>query len=563
MSIEKVLKEYLNHFPDDKTGLELIKKSASFAEEAHKNQKRANGEEYFIHLLETAYRLAKWKLDADSISAGFLHDTIEDCGVTKEELEKTFGSDITFLVEGVTKISNLKYKEGEAGIESLRKMILAISHDLRVIFVKLADRLHNMQTLNFVNPNKQKRIALETIEIYAPLAYRLGMQGVAGELEDLAFPYAYPDKHKWLNENIKETYEERMKYLSSVEPFIRKQLEKAQISSFSIDYRAKRLYSLYKKLMRFDMNLEQIYDLVALRIVVDSIEECYLVLGIIHQIWPPMPGKIKDYIALPKPNGYRSLHTTVFCLDNKPTEFQIRTKDMHEEAEHGSAAAWLYASQKHTDKRSQKSADSKEIYWIKQLKEWQNQFPGSKEFVEALKIDFFSDRIFVLTPKGKVIDLPVGSTPIDFAYKVHTDVGNSCIGAKVNNKLVPLDHKLQSGDVVEVITQKSKKPSKDWVSFVKTNYAKKKIKLSVSKTIALPKKIEYKMTCHGRVGLLKDISAIFSRNHMRIFSAQTMGTDPIITIKITTDSMDKEKAEGIMLKLKKVDGIKEINYKTN
>jgi len=561
MSIEKVLKEYLDHFPDDKIGIELIKKSAIFAEEAHKNQKRANGEEYFIHLLETAYRLAEWKLDAESISAGFLHDTIEDCKITKEELEKTFGLEVTFLVEGVTKISSLKYKEDEAGIESLRKMILAISHDLRVIFVKLADRLHNMQTLNFVNPNKQKRIALETIEIYAPLAYRLGMQGVAGELEDLAFPYAYPDKYKWLSQNIKETYEERMKYLSSVEPFIKNQLEKAQISPVLINYRAKRLYSLYRKLMRYDMNLEQIYDLVALRIIVNSIEECYLILGIIHQLWPPMPGKIKDYIALPKPNGYRSLHTTVFCLDNKPTEFQIRTKDMHEEAEHGSAAAWLYASQKHTRNRSRNSADSKEIYWIKQLKEWQNQFPGSKEFVEALKIDFFSDRIFVLTPKGKVIDLPAGSTPVDFAYRVHTDIGNSCIGAKINDKIVPLDHKIQSGDVVEVLTQKSKKPSKDWISFVQTNYAKKKIKSSVSKTIALPKKIEYKIICHGRVGLLKDISAIFSRNHMRIFSAQTMGVDPILTIKIITDFMDKDKAEGIMIKIKKIDGVRGVNYK--
>lgn len=313
--------------------------------------------------------------------------------------------------------------------------------------------------------------------------------------------------------------------------------------------------------MRYDMNLEQIYDLVALRIIVNSIEECYLILGIIHQLWPPMPGKIKDYIALPKPNGYRSLHTTVFCLDNKPTEFQIRTKDMHEEAEHGSAAAWLYASQKHTRNRSRNSADSKEIYWIKQLKEWQNQFPGSKEFVEALKIDFFSDRIFVLTPKGKVIDLPAGSTPVDFAYRVHTDIGNSCIGAKINDKIVPLDHKIQSGDVVEVLTQKSKKPSKDWISFVQTNYAKKKIKSSVSKTIALPKKIEYKIICHGRVGLLKDISAIFSRNHMRIFSAQTMGVDPILTIKIITDFMDKDKAEGIMIKIKKIDGVRGVNYK--
>lgn len=564
MTLEKLTNEYLANFPKDLGGIELIKKAYNFSKNAHKNQKRDSGENYFSHVFETASQLAKWKLDSPSIAAGLLHDTIEDCGTSPDILEKEFGPDIRFLIEGVTKLGNLKYREEDKGIESLRKMILAISKDLRVVFIKLSDRLHNMKTLQFVNPAKQKRIALETLEIYAPIASRLGMQHLYGELQDLAFPYIDYEKYKWLKESLKESYEEREKYLKKIEPILKDNLSKAGIYPLSMDYRAKRLYSLYKKLIRYEMNLDQIYDLIAVRIMVKTVEECYLTMGIIHQIWPPMPGRIKDYIALPKPNGYQSLHTTVFCEENKPTEFQIRTLEMHEQAENGAAAHWMYESKKdskeYLDKKSV-AAKENETTWIKQLKDWQNQFPGSKEFLEALKIDFFSDRIFVLSPMGKAVDLPLGSTPVDFAYKIHTDVGNSCTGAKVNDRIVSLDYQLQSGDIVEILTQKNKHPSEAWIKMVKTQYAKKKIKSGIHKSSPHPKKTEYKITCQARVGLLRDITAIISRNHLIIANVKTElnGKYPFIKISIGLD--DKEKAESLMLKMKKVEGVKGITYK--
>jgi len=564
MTLERLLKEYKNHFPNDTQGADVIARAFSFAKTVHKDQKRASGDNYFIHLFETAHKLASWRLDHPSIAAGLLHDSVEDCAIPPEAIRKEFGDDITFLVEGVTKLGTLKYREEDQGIESLRKMILAISKDLRVIFIKLSDRLHNMKTLSYVPSQKQKRIAVETAEIYAPIAYRLGMQSVAGELEDLAFPYIYPDKHKWLAETVRETYEERMRYLKSIEPAVRAQLAKAGINPISIDYRAKRLYSLYKKLLRYDMNLDNIYDLIALRIIVNNVEECYLTLGVLHQIWPPLPGRIKDYIALPKPNGYQSLHTTVFCIDNHPTEFQIRTKEMHEQAEHGAAAHWFYESRKGSRDYNQGKiapVDSKETIWMKQLKEWQNQFPGSREFIEALKVDFFSDRIFVLTPKGKVIDLPVGATPIDFAYHIHSTVGDSCVGAKVNNRIVSLDTPLQSGDIVEILTQKSKKPSEGWLSLVKTHYARKKIKATLKKSSPLPKKTEYRITCKARIGLIKDITTIISRNHFPVMKLETFLNEKYPFIKIVIGNDNKEKSENLMLKIKKVDGVKEISYK--
>ncbi len=564
MTLEKLLKEFKKHFPNDENGAQVIARAFVFAKNAHKNQKRASGENYFSHIFETAYRLAMWRLDYQSVAAGLLHDTIEDCEISADSLKKEFGEEITFLVEGVTKLGALKYHEDDQGLESLRKMILAISKDLRVVFIKLADRLHNMKTLQYVPQQKQKRIAVETAEIYAPLAYRLGMQNVAGELEDLAFPYIYPDKHKWVTENVKETFEERMRYLKNVEPVVKAQLEKAGIKPLSLDYRAKRFYSLYKKLLRYDMNLENIYDLVALRLIVNTVEECYLTLGVIHQLWPPLPGRIKDYIALPKPNGYQSLHTTVFCVDDRPTEFQIRTRDMHEQAEHGAAAHWFYESKKGTDDYNEgkiAALDSKESIWIRQLKNWQNQFPGSKEFIEALKVDFFSDRIFVLTPKGRVIDMPVGSTPIDFAYHIHSSVGDSCVGAKVNNKIVSLDVSLQSGDIVEVLTQKNKKPSEGWLAFVKTHYAKKKIRASLKKASPIPKKTEYKITCQARIGLIKDVTAIISRNHLPVIKLETFLNEKYPFIRIVVGTDNKEKAESLMLKIQKVNGIKEISHK--
>jgi len=463
-------------------------------------------------------------------------------------------------------------------VENLRKMILALSKDLRVVLIKLADRLHNMKTLSAIPPQKQKRVASETSEIYAPLAYRLGMQELAGELEDLAFPYLCPREHRWLLENIKERYEERQNYLEKVKPIIEKALKENDVEPIKIDFRAKRYSSLYKKLLRYDMNLEQIYDLVALRIIVKTVEGCYTALGIIHQMWPPLPGRIKDYIALPKPNGYQSLHTTVFCLENKPIEFQIRTLEMHEQAENGIAGHWAYEQKKKTKDYLEKKpvfADKKELIWVQQLRDWstygrspegrQKDFSDPEDFIQSLKIDFFKDRIFAITPRGEVIDLPLAATPVDFAYAIHSDVGNQCIGAKVNNRIVPLDYQLQSGDMVEILLQKSKKPSESWLKFVETGYAKKKIKSALRESPGFLKKknnqTEFKITMVDRIGLLKDISSAISQSHVNIIKVSTPETGHFASLKICCDLNDKKRIQKLILKLKKIKGVKEISYK--
>lgn len=564
MTIDRIIAQYTENFPHDKEGQELIRSAYTFAHSAHKGQKRASGENYEIHVLATAYQLAEWKLDAQSIVGGLLHDTLEDCHTPPETIIEKFGEEILFLIEGVTKLSKLKYKGEERNVESLRKMILAISRDLRIIFIKLADRLHNMKTLKFLPPVKQKRIALETAEIYAPLASRLGMQNVSGELEDLAFPYTHPTQCEWIQTHVQESFEERSQYLKRIQPIVEKQLEKTKITPVSISNRAKRISSLYKKLLRYDMSIDRIYDLVAMRIIVHTVDECYLVLGAIHQLWRPMPGRIKDYIALPKPNGYQSLHTTVLCEENRPTEFQIRTVAMHEQSEYGAAAHWFYETRKGTGeyiKRKTAVAESREAFIVKQLHEWQNQFPGSQEFIDALKIDIFSDRIFALTPTGEAIDLPSGATPVDFAYAIHSEIGNQCVGAKVNNKIVSLDYHIQSGDMVEILTQRNKKPSESWMQFVKTRYATKKIKASLRKKIILPKKTEYKITCSPRIGMLKDISSVFSRNHVSILQSTTTSEGAHALIRMVVDISTKDRAEQILVKFKKMKDVKEINYK--
>jgi len=546
----------------------FIEKAFNFSQKAHSGQKRKSGEPYFNHAYETALKLAEWRLDTATIAAGLLHDVLEDAGINLDELKKEFGEETAFLVDGVTKLGRLKYRGIEKQAENLRKMILALGEDLRVVFIKLADRLHNMKTLSALPIQKQKRIALETSEIYAPLAYRLGMANLAGELEDLAFPFLHPQEYKWLIENVKERYEEREKYLEKVRVVLEKAFKENNIKPLKIDFRAKRFASLYKKLLRYDMNLEQIYDLVAFRIIVKTVEECYAVLGIIHQLWPPLPGKIKDYIALPKPNGYRSLHTTVFCLDNKPTEFQIRTQEMHDEAENGIAAYWAYAQAKDTKEYRETKpifAEKKELAWVRQLREWQKGVVGSEEFIKSLKIDFFKDRIFAVTPKGEVIDLPTGATPVDFAYAIHTEIGDQCIGAKVNNKIVPLDYQLQSGDLVEILTQKSKKPSESWLGFVKTDIARRKIKSAIRQSVSLIKKIphqtEFKITAEDRVGLLKDISAVISQSHINITKVNVPQTTHFPNLRIRCAIDNKEKIEKLVLKLKKVEGVREISYK--
>jgi GTP pyrophosphokinase len=548
---------------------EFIKKAFELAEKTHKGQKRESGEPYLSHVLATAEFIAEWGLDQTSIAAALLHDIVEDAGYSIEKIKSDFGEEVAFIVDGITKLGKIKYRGVERQVENLRKMILALSQDLRVIIVKLADRLHNMQTLKAIPLQKQKRIALETMEIYAPLAYRLGMQKISGELEDLTFPYIYPREYRWLIENIKEKYEERERYAEKVKPILKEIIQKAGIEVIGIDSRAKRYSSLYKKFLRYDTDIEKIYDLVALRIIVKTIEDCYAALGIIHSVWPPLPNRIKDYIALPKPNGYRSLHTTVFCIDNKITEIQIRTQEMHNEAETGIAAHWVYEKMKETKDSSEKNAsfgNKKELEWVQQLRNWQKEFSDPDKFIESLKIDFFKDRIFAITPKGEVIDLPVGATPIDFAYQIHAEIGNSCVGAKVNGRIVALDYQLHSGDVVEIITQKNKKPSDSWLKFIKTSHAKNRVKAALREKErqlikAKPKETEFKIIAEDRMGLLKDVTQIISRSHVNITAINTVTNARFPIFKIRCGITDRQKIEKLILRLKKIKEIKEIGFK--
>ncbi len=552
----------------------MIAKAFAFSEKAHRGQKRSSGEPYFNHVLQTAQFLHDWHLDEQTVVAGLLHDTVEDTGVATETIEKEFGREVAFLVEGVTKLGRLKYRGAETTkAENLRKMILAISEDLRVVFIKLADRLHNMQTLKALSPQAQRRIALETDEIYASLAYRLGMQHVSGELQDLAFSYLHPKEARWLEAHTLEAYEERTKYLQKIKPDVEELLVQNGIKPLIIDFRAKRLSSLYKKMQRNAMDLDQIFDLVAMRIIVKSTEECYAVLGIIHGAWPPLPGRIKDYIAMPKPNGYRSLHTTIIGPERKAVEFQIRTKEMHEEAETGIAAHWVY---KQKEKKSGKTQPSNEninddLLWVQELRRWQEvygeQISDPGKFLESMKIDFFKKRIFAITPRGEVIDLPAGATPVDFAYHIHTDVGSGCVGAKVNQRIVPLDHELQSGDMVEIVTQKNKKPSSDWLRFVKTAAAKDKIRSSLRKKHRLmdhePQRTEFRVVVEDRTGLIKDVSAAIARSHISITHLET-NVSPgsrFPVDKVVCDITEKQKIEKLILKLKQIKGVREITYR--
>ena len=547
---------------------EFLKKAYEFSKRAHTGQRRKSGDPYFNHSLAAAELVFEWGLDQVSIAAALLHDVVEDTDCPLEKIKDDFGDEVAFIVGGVTKLGKIKYRGIERQVENLRRMILALSQDIRVIIVKLADRLHNMRTLKALPPQKQKRIALETMEIYAPIAYRLGMQRVSGELEDLSFPYIYPREYRWLVEHTKEKYEEREKYLERVKPVAMEALKKSGIEVLAADSRAKRYASLYKKLLRYDMDIDKIYDLVALRIVVKSVEDCYAALGVVHNIWPPLPNRIKDYIALPKPNGYRSLHTTVFCLDNKITEIQIRTEEMHEEAETGIAAHWIYEQVKNLKdylERKSPIADKKELYWVQQLRNWQKEFTNPEEFLESLKIDFFKDRIFAITPKGEVIDLPSGVTPVDFAYQIHTEVGNSCVGARVNGKIVSLDYELRSSDIVEILTQKNKKPSESWLAFVKTTHAKNHIRAALKTkpaglTVKEPKGSELRITVEDKPGLISEITAIISRSHVNILAVNTITNSRFPNFRIKCDVVNKEKIEKLIIKLKKIKEIKEISY---
>lgn len=449
---------------------DLIKKAYNFAHHAHEGQKRLTGEPYFTHPVFVAEFLSKLCFDDKTIAAALLHDVCEDTKYNLNDIRENFGSEVAKLVSGVTKLKGLKNYGEARDVENLRKMFLAIAEDLRVAIIRLADRLHNVKTLYVFSPEKTKRIAAQTIQIYAPLAERLGIGELKGQLEDLAFPYYLPQKYREVKSLVKEGQEERKRYIKKVINYLQNLLKKEGIDA-EIHGRAKHLYSLYKKLQRYDNDITKIYDLQAVRIIVSNVEECYKILGLIHKEWKPLPGRIKDYIALPKPNGYRSLHTTVFALDGKIIEIQIKTREMHEEAEWGLAAHWYYKERQLGTKIKDK------IRWIEQLNKWQKDLRNREEFVESLKFDFFKNRIFVFTPSGDVLDLPEGATPVDFAYYIHSEVGNSCIGAKVDGQIVPLDFQLKNGNMVEILTKKEGKgPKLDWLNFVKTSLAKDRIR---------------------------------------------------------------------------------------
>lgn len=475
MSSQKLLQK-VKYLPEEEQ--KSIQKAIVFIKKAHFNQKRLSGESYIIHPIAVAEILAELKLDSLSIIAGLLHDVLEDTPITFKEIEKEFGKEVANLVKGVSKLSEIKYRGQERSVENFRRMFLAVAEDFRVILIKFADRLHNMRTIKWLPQEKQKRIALETMEIFAPLANRLGMGRLKGEFEDLAFPILYPNEYNWIRNEVNKRYGERENYLRKLKPIIEKELRTEKINFIEINFRAKHLWSLYQKLQRYDMDWDKIYDLVALRIIVKTISDCYGALGVIHKLWHPLPGRIKDYIALPKPNGYQSLHTTVFAKDGVITEFQIRTEEMHRVAENGIASHWLYDEFGKNREKTFSLPKKGMFSWINQLLEWQKKLSSntSKEFLGTLKFDFFNNRIFVFTPKGDVINLPQDATPIDFAYQIHSEIGDHCIGAKVNGKLTALSSQLKNGDIIEIITAKNKKPSADWLKFVKTYKAKDKIK---------------------------------------------------------------------------------------
>jgi GTP pyrophosphokinase len=452
---------------------ELIIRACHFAEKAHTGQLRKSGEPYYNHVFATGVNLATLKMDAETIAAGIMHDVLEDTTVTPEEMTAAFNEHITKLVEGVTKLGKLRYTGAERHVESLRKFFVAMADDIRVVVIKLCDRLHNIETLQYVSPEKQRRIALETLEIHARLADRLGMGRLKAQLEDAAFPYVYPEEYKKTVELFESMRPISDEQLEKVVATLQEELVTFDVEIERINHRIKHLYSLYQKLKRYKMDGSKVHDVVALRIIVPTVGDCYQALGVIHGLYRPFPGRFKDYIAVPKPNGYRSLHTTIFSGDGNTLEIQIRTQDMHKEAEYGIAS---HLSYKELGRRANKEEIIKKTGWTKELLEWQKEVDKHQDFMKHLKDDFFQSRVFILTPKGDVIDLPEGSTTIDFAYAVHSDIGDHTAGAKVNGKLVPLETILKNRDVVEIEVKESASPKRKWIDMSKTTLAKRKVR---------------------------------------------------------------------------------------
>ncbi len=475
MTIEDVISTSKKN--NRKSDSKLIKKAYEYAKKYHGDQLRKSGEAYIVHPLQVAYILSTLGLDDSTICAALLHDTLEDTNLNKEDLIQNFGEEIAELVDGVTKLSKLKYASSEEQqVENYRKMFLAMGKDIRVILIKLADRLHNMRTLKYLTRDRQIANANETMDLYAPLANRLGMYSLKWELEDLSFKYLYPEEYRELVEGIDRKREERLKFIDMIMDQIKQAVKKEHIEA-EITGRAKHLYSIYRKMKRDNITLDQVYDLFALRVIVNSVKDCYAVLGIVHELYNPMPGRFKDYISVPKPNMYQSLHTTLIGPKGTPFEVQIRTWDMHRIAEYGIAAHWAYKEASFLgNKKANVKVEEDKLSWLRETLEWQKDMQDPDEFLNTLKTELFEDEVYVFTPKGKIISLAKGSTPIDFAYNIHAEIGNHMTGAKINSKMMPIITPLKNGDIVEIITSDSTKgPSRDWLKFVKTSTAKNKI----------------------------------------------------------------------------------------
>src|ERR1700680_2885815 len=463
-----LMKRMQENRPQD--DLTLVKKAYDYSLKHHEGQSRASGEPYLVHPLEVALVLAEMKMDPVAVAAGLLHDSVEDTSVTIVDIRKEFGEQVAHIVEGVTKISKIDFAtREEQQAENLRKMMLAMVDDIRVVLIKLADRLHNMRTLEHLDPERQQKIARETLDIYAPIAHRLGMGKIRGELEDLCFKYVDPIGYEQVRVAVEAKRKEGEAFMSRVEGVLRDGLKEAGITG-RVESRVKRLYSIHKKLLRQRISVDQVYDLYAMRVITNSVQDCYAVLGIIHNLWRPVPGRIKDFIAMPRPNLYQSLHTSVITETGETFEIQIRTEEMHKMCEEGIAAHWKY-------KDGPVSAeDEQRLAWLRQVVEWQRDVSDPNEFLSTLKVDLYPEEVYTFTPKGKVLVVPRDATPVDFAYSVHTEVGHTCIGAKVNGRMVPLRHKLHSGDIVEILTQPGHKPSRDWLGLVKSSRSRNKIK---------------------------------------------------------------------------------------
>src|SRR4030081_640541 len=464
----ELMKRMQENRPQD--DLSIIKKAYDFSLKYHEGQSRASGDPYLVHPLEVALVLAEMKMDPVAVAAGLLHDSVEDTFVTIVDIRKEFGEQVAHIVEGVTKISKIDFAtREEQQAENLRKMMLAMVDDIRVVLIKLADRLHNMRTLEHLPPERQNKIARETLEIYAPIAHRLGMGKIRGELEDLGFRYVDPIGYQQVHDAVEARRKAGEAFLARVEAVFRDKLKEAGITA-TMESPIKRLYRIDNKLQRQHITVEQVYDLYAMRVITQSIQDCYAVLGIIHDLWRPVPGRIKDFIAMPRPNLYQSLHTSVITEKGETFEIQIRTEEMHKMCEEGIAAHWKY-------KDGPVSAeDEQRLAWLRQVVEWQRDVSDPTEFLSTLKVDLYPEEVYTFTPKGKVLVLPRDATPVDFAYTIHTEVGHTCVGAKVNGRMVPLRHKLHSGDIVEILTQSGHKPSRDWLSVVKSSRSRNKIK---------------------------------------------------------------------------------------